>query len=61
MEMNETHGIIHAMEVPCEACQRTQNIINVNRRNRFRSSGQTGYIINQGKGKAIPLHAWTGP
>jgi hypothetical protein len=38
--MKVTHGCIHTMEVPCGAChiiqklcQRTQNIINVNKPN----------------------------
>jgi hypothetical protein len=52
--MKLTHCIIDTMEVPCGACQiaqrvcqRKQNLINLNKRNICRSTGQTGHIINQ--------------
>jgi hypothetical protein len=50
--MKLAHGIVDTMEVACGACQiaqkvchRKQNLININKRNICRSTGQTGHII----------------
>jgi hypothetical protein len=52
--MKLTHGVIDTMELPCEACQIAQNIyqrkqylINLNKHNICRSTGQTGHVISQ--------------